>query len=112
MFNLTRQEKLVLIFISAVFFVGIGLSFALKYAPGLRNVYYHFETLDKLDLNKATQEQLTYVSGIGPSLAEVIIDHRNKYGPFKNLEELKQIKGIGEKKFQKIKQYLIIKNKN
>lgn len=110
MFNLTRQEKFVLIFISVIFFIGLGLNFALKHAPWLKNVYYHFEVLDKVDLNKATEEELSNVVQIGQILAKNIIDYRNTYGAFKNLDDLLRVKGIGEKKFQKIKDYFIIEN--
>ncbi|MEW6171184.1 MAG: helix-hairpin-helix domain-containing protein, partial [Candidatus Omnitrophota bacterium] len=94
MFNLTRQEKFVLIFVACIFFIGLGLNFALKHAPWLNNVYYHFQVIDKLDLNKANYEELVNLPQIGETLAKNIIDYRTTYGFFKNLEELRQIKGI------------------
>ena len=54
-------------------------------------------------INTATVEQLDTLSGIGPSLAQRIIDYREANGSFKNIEELKLVSGIGDKLFEKIK---------
>jgi competence protein ComEA len=54
-------------------------------------------------INTATAEQLDTLSGIGPAMAERIIDYRTKNGGFKNVEELKLVSGIGDKLFEKIK---------
>lgn len=57
----------------------------------------------KINLNSATAEQLTTIPGIGPATAKLIIEHRTKVGKFNRVEELMNVKGIGEKKFEKIK---------
>jgi len=54
-------------------------------------------------LNTATLEQLDTLNGIGPSIAQKIIDYRTANGGFKNVEELKLVSGIGDKLFEKIK---------
>jgi competence protein ComEA len=46
--------------------------------------------------------------GIGEKTAEAILQMREKNGKFRKLEELKKVKGIGEKKFEKIKKYIFI----
>lgn len=56
-----------------------------------------------LDLNTATLEQLDKLPGIGESKARAILDYRMKKGRFKRVEELMDVKGIGEKMFAKIK---------
>jgi competence protein ComEA len=56
-----------------------------------------------LDLNTATVAQLQALPGIGPRTAQLIVEHRQKNGGFKKVEELMNIKGIGEKSFLKIK---------
>lgn len=54
-------------------------------------------------INTATLEQLDTLSGVGPSIAQKIIDYRTQNGGFKNVEELKLVSGIGDKLFEKIK---------
>ena len=54
-------------------------------------------------LNTATVEDLNRLTGIGPALAERIIDYRTKNGGFKDINELKLVSGIGDKLFEKIK---------
>jgi len=63
-----------------------------------------------VDLNTASKELLTYVSGLGPKLAVQIINYRNKNGNFNNREELKNVTGLGNKAFQQAAGFLRIKN--
>lgn len=64
---------------------------------------------NKININKATAEELQNVRGIGPAMAEKIVDYREENGKFKNIEDLKNISGIGEKKYESIKEYITIK---
>jgi len=61
-----------------------------------------------LNLNNATAGDLDGLPGIGPVLAQRIIEYRHKNGPFKRIDELEKVSGIGKKKLDKIKSYLII----
>jgi uncharacterized protein len=63
-----------------------------------------------VELNIASAELLKYVSGIGPSLAENIVSYRNENGDFKSREELKKVKGLGNKAFEQSAGFLRIKN--
>lgn len=63
---------------------------------------------EKLDLNKATIEDLKRLPGIGEVTAQSIIEHRNKIGGFKSIEQLKEVKGIGDKKLEILKNYLTL----
>ena len=63
---------------------------------------------EKINLNTATSEQLQSIPGIGPSTAKSILDYRTKVGKFNKIEEIINVKGIGEKKFQKIKDRLMV----
>lgn len=62
----------------------------------------------KVNLNAATVEQLTALPGVGPKLAARIVEHRQKSGAFKSVQELMNVKGIGEKNFEKIQGYLTL----
>ncbi len=61
-----------------------------------------------LDLNKITREQLEALPGVGPSLAQKILDYRAQNNGFKNVEELDSVSGIGEKKLAALKPLLYV----
>ena len=56
-----------------------------------------------ININTATAAQLEALPGIGARTAQAIVDHRQKNGGFKKIEELMNVKGIGEKSFLKLK---------
>ena len=62
----------------------------------------------KINLNSATAEQLTSLPGIGSATARLIIEHRTRVGKFNRIEELLNVKGIGEKKFEALKDLLTL----
>jgi len=62
----------------------------------------------KIDLNKATLEELTQLKGIGEKFAERIIEYREKNGKFQKIEDLMEVKGIGQKKFDAIKDLIFV----
>lgn len=61
-----------------------------------------------VNINSATQAELDSLPGIGPSTATKIIDYRNKNGDFKKIEDIMNVSGIGESKFNNIKNYICI----
>lgn len=61
-----------------------------------------------LNLNTATGAQLETLPGIGPAVAARILEYRQKNGNFKKIEELMNVKGIGEKSFLKIKALITV----
>ena len=63
----------------------------------------------KTDLNTASAKKLGKIKAIGRKLAEKIVEFREQHGPFKKLEDLLQIKGLGKKKLEKIKEHIAIK---
>jgi competence protein ComEA len=64
-----------------------------------------------IDINKATAKELTAIPGIGEAIAQRIIDFRDKEGPFRRVEDLMKVKGIGEKSFQKIRPHVKVEDK-
>lgn len=64
---------------------------------------------NKININKATQTELEAIPGIGPSTALKILNYRNQNGKFSSIEDIKNVSGIGDKKFEKIKDYITIK---
>ena len=60
----------------------------------------------KININSAYSSDLQLLPGIGEVMAERIIEYREKTGGFKDIRDIKKVKGIGEKKFESIKQYI------
>lgn len=64
--------------------------------------------LNSININEASKEELTKLSGIGDSKALKIIEYRNSNGLFKTIDEIKNVKGIGNSIFEKIKDYITV----
>lgn len=113
MFHLTKQERLVLIFLSFVFLFGTALRYLYKTNP---KFYESINFIDsdrvyrKIDLNTATAEQLDALPYIGMTTAQRIIAYRTEHGPFTSLDELKYVDGVSPKIFQGISRFLKISN--
>lgn len=61
-----------------------------------------------INLNSATASQIADLPGIGVKTAELIVQHRVKNGPFKKIEEVMNIRGIGEKSFLRIRDRIAV----
>ncbi len=68
---------------------------------------YGFSAGEKVNINTATPDQLVKLPGIGKVLAQRIVEYRAKT-PFKTIEEIKNVKGIGDKEFAKIKDLITV----
>ena len=56
-----------------------------------------------VDLNQATAVELQGLPGVGPATADAIIDHRDRHGPFRSVDDLIEVRGIGEAKLEQIR---------
>lgn len=59
-----------------------------------------------IDLNRAGREELMKLPGVGPSIADRIIDYRTTNGSIRSVDDLRRVKGIGRKKFDKIRPFV------
>lgn len=64
--------------------------------------------IKKVNINSANQEELETLPGVGPALAVRIIEYRNSNGKFEKVEDVQNVKGIGDSKFTNIKEYICI----
>lgn len=62
-----------------------------------------------ININTASKDELTELTGVGPKIAERIIEYRKTHGGFSSKEEILNVKGIGEKIFEKFKDYITVK---
>ena len=120
MLDLTKQEKVILIFLVFTFAAGAAISVYKKSARATELIVrpYKIEALEEADqfieeerfinINSSNLENLRRLPGVGEKLAERIVQYRSAHGAFTAAEELMRVKGIGEKKFEKIKDLIVL----
>lgn len=109
MLNLTLYERRACIFLVSIGLIGIGISFAAKVFPPAQRMVKADAGVFKIDVNLASYKELLEVPGVQASIAKRIIEYRKSHGSFGTLEDLKEIKGIGEKRLEKLKEGLFVK---
>ena len=62
----------------------------------------------RININTASRLELTDLPGIGSSLSERIVDYRNTYGPFRTIEDLRNVSGIGERRLDAIRNHITV----
>ncbi|MCP4692894.1 MAG: helix-hairpin-helix domain-containing protein [Desulfobacterales bacterium] len=92
MLNVRKSLVLVLALVVLVAFNGLALAGA-----------------DKININKADAEALTQLKKIGPTISARIVEYRVKNGPFKSPEDIMNVKGIGQKTYEGIKDQIVVK---
>lgn len=107
-FALSPFEKLILIFLFFMIFTGnIYKDLRKENKEEISNYFYEEDNL-KININSAPLESLILIPGIGEKTAKNIINLREKE-KFKDYNDLLKVKGIGKKKLEKIKEYIILK---
>ncbi|MCX7169124.1 MAG: ComEA family DNA-binding protein [Proteobacteria bacterium] len=61
-----------------------------------------------VNINTAAEAELDKLPGVGPAKAKAIVEDRKKNGPFKTVDDLKRVKGIGDKNFEKLKSEITV----
>jgi competence protein ComEA len=84
-------------------FLCIALTMVMAFSPTL-----WAKDAGKIDLNKATAAELSQLKGIGMKYAEKIVEFRDKNGPFKQVEDLLKVQGIGPKILEKNKDRITV----
>lgn len=74
----------------------------------LSGISVYAEDAAKININKASAEELTQLKGVGPSTAAKIVDYRDKNGPFKNPQDITMVSGIGAKTYEKNKDVIVV----
>jgi comEA protein len=107
----TKDEKIAIIFLLFVVFIGITIATYKK-----NNPQFDFTTIKPIskdtsiiNINKDSKEDITKLPHIGPVTAERIVTYRENVGLFQDKEDIKNVKGIGEKTFSKIKDLITTK---
>lgn len=77
--------------------------------PGENVIEEEKDQKEKININTATVSELTTLSGVGESTAKKIIKYREENGSFKDIEDLKNVSGIGESKYNQMKDYIRVK---
>lgn len=94
--------------------LAVGLLAALAYrayAPGFQTRPTEIQSLafdHPIDLNRAERAELLQVPHVGPHLADAILTHREQKGPFESLDQLNDVRGIGDKTLDKLRPWLTI----
>jgi competence protein ComEA len=94
-----------LVLVAALLFVSSPMSAQRAARPPVSAAVVSTEVVN---LNSATADQIATLPGIGPKTADLVVQYRVKNGPFKKIEEIMNVRGIGEKSFLKIKDRLTV----
>ncbi|MBI2429412.1 MAG: helix-hairpin-helix domain-containing protein [Ignavibacteriales bacterium] len=132
-FAFTKNEQKVFLFLSAVFLSGVAIKVYKTYVIPQAVQQFDYSASDsvfnersrlliedtltasskgvlrKININTATKTELMTLPGIGEATAERIMLYREEKGSFKQINEMRKVKGIGEKKFEKLKPHIEVK---
>jgi len=104
----TPQERRVIIFICGIILLGVCISHVLKRITPLKTIICHDHDFGKINLNTAVKDDLKSIRGIGDKLAGRILEYRIRQGAIKDVEEIRNIRGITNEKMEEIKKAVFI----
>jgi competence protein ComEA len=113
--GLARREAAVLLFLTVSFLAGTGVNYlrrvrqvsrrpALAVVAPVTDSGVGSTVRPRLDLNRATMRELEALPGIGPTLARRIVEYREQHGGFASVGQLRQVAGIGPKRYAALKE--------
>ncbi len=77
-------------------------------SPQTNSLVSHQQSLPRININTASANELETLPGIGKGLAARIVDHREKYGPFRRTEHLIIVRGIGDRRFRALRDLITV----
>lgn len=107
--RLSEQHQVALASLASLALIAIGLCYGWSVWQGegdidqAKPIPLEFQ----VDINQAEIGELIAIPSVGPKMAEAIIGHRDLQGPFGDLEQLEEVPGIGPKKLEKLKKFLL-----
>ncbi len=108
MLDFTSEEKKVVLFVLGLAFCGLIMSNLVKINSHIEKIINPQVQLAKINLNKINPDELVKIKCVSVKLAQRIIEYRNLHKQFSSLEELKEVKGVGEKRYEKLKEIFFI----
>lgn len=106
----SHSDRLILVISIGLVLLAIGIAYTIN--PTRRSPTPLQAVQEPLDLNKASFHDLLALPGIGPTLAQRIILHRERHGPFRETSELMNVEGIGPKLFGELGKRLRVRESN
>ncbi len=107
--NFTWNQTLGAFFLAILMLGNSSLFHAARlYAAPNPEIEFQGGEAKPVNINKGTAEELEMIQGIGPTLAQRIIQYREEHGPFKQPDDLMNVNGIGGAKLQKIKAQIAV----
>jgi len=108
MFNLTREEKQVVLFLVVIALLGAGLNFLAKKFSPIRAIACANPSLGKISINTADKLTLKLIPGVGEKLAERILAYRKENGKFSEPEDLRRVKGFSNHTLDNARKMILI----
>ena len=109
------DQRFVLIVLS-VALVGLGACWIKMTAVGYDRIDEQSEEIRshqyRININTASWYEFALLEGIGPSYSKRIIEYRQTHGPFKSIDDLKRVKGIGDQRLEKMRPWLTLGNED